>query len=82
MNFDETSDILEKARFEEDTRFFALVSDLILLYRLFSSWFLVVLTKGNSPFGAWVVCVYRLEAVESPDWVNAAIHVLFYFLKI
>lgn len=30
MNFDETSDILEKARFEEETRFFALVSDLIL----------------------------------------------------
>lgn len=30
MNFDETSDILEKARFEEEARFFALVSDLIL----------------------------------------------------
>jgi len=24
------------------------------------------MAKGNSPFGAWVVCVYRLEAVESP----------------
>lgn len=33
MNFDETSDILEKARFEEETRFFALVSDLILLQK-------------------------------------------------
>lgn len=30
MNFDETSDILEKARSEEEARFFALVSDLIL----------------------------------------------------
>ena len=30
MNFDETSDILEKPRSEEEARFFALVSDLIL----------------------------------------------------
>lgn len=30
MNFDETSDILEKARSKEEARFFALVSDLIL----------------------------------------------------
>jgi len=26
-------------------------------------WFTVVSTNGNSPFGAWVVCVYRVEAV-------------------
>ncbi len=30
MNFDETSDILEKARSKEEAHFFALVSDLIL----------------------------------------------------
>ena len=24
------------------------------------------MAMGNSPFGAWVVCVYRSEAVESP----------------
>ena len=24
------------------------------------------LTKGNSPFGAWVVCVYRVEASLEP----------------
>ncbi|MCQ2097568.1 MAG: hypothetical protein MJY87_06455 [Fibrobacter sp.] len=30
MNFDQTSDILEKARSEEEARFFALVCDLIL----------------------------------------------------
>ncbi|WP_256382238.1 hypothetical protein [Fibrobacter sp. UWH5] len=24
------------------------------------------MAMGNSPFGAWVVCVYRLEAVKSP----------------
>lgn len=30
INFDQTSDILEKARSEEEARFFALVCDLIL----------------------------------------------------
>lgn len=30
INFDQTSDILEKARSEEEVRFFALVCDLIL----------------------------------------------------
>jgi len=35
------------------------------------------LTKGNSPFGAWVVCVYRIEAVDSPALVNATICAFF-----
>jgi len=30
------------------------------------------LVVGNSPFGAWVVCIYQSEAVESPALVNAA----------
>ena len=39
------------------------------------------MTKGNSPFGAWVVCVYRLEAVESPAWINATICAFFVSLQ-
>lgn len=34
-----------------------------------------------SPFGAWVVCVYRLEAVESPAWINATICAFFVSLQ-
>ena len=39
------------------------------------------MAKGNSPFGAWVVCVYRLEAVESPAWINATICAFFVFIQ-
>ena len=38
------------------------------------------LVIGNSPFGAWVVCVYRLKAVESPTQVNASTYAFFVFL--
>ncbi|WP_288799903.1 FISUMP domain-containing protein [uncultured Fibrobacter sp.] len=40
------------------------------------------MAKGNSPFGAWVVCVYRIEAVDSPALVNATIYAFFVFIQI
>lgn len=39
------------------------------------------MAKGNSPFGAWVVCVYRIEAVDSPALVNATIYAFFVFSR-
>lgn len=35
------------------------------------------LVMSNSPFGAWVVCIYQSEAVESPALVNVATHAFF-----
>ena len=32
---------------------------------------------GNSPFGAWVVCVYRSRAMQSLTLVNATTHAFF-----
>ena len=40
------------------------------------------MAKDNSPFGAWVVCVYRIEAVDSPALVNATICAFFVFIQI
>ena len=38
------------------------------------------MTKGNSPFGAWVVCVYRSLGMLSLKVVNATIYAFFCFL--
>ena len=38
-------------------------------------------TKGNSPFGAWVVCVYRLLGMHSLTLVNATIYAFFVFIQ-
>ena len=39
------------------------------------------MAKDNSPFGAWVVCVYRIEAFESLALVNATIYAFFVFIQ-
>ena len=39
------------------------------------------MTKGNSPFGAWVVCVYRSLGMLSLKVVNATICAFFCFHK-
>ena len=38
------------------------------------------MVKGNSPFGAWVVCVYRLKAFESLIQINATTRAFFVYL--
>ena len=35
------------------------------------------MTEGNSPFGAWVVCIYRVKALLSPVLVNATTRAFF-----
>ena len=45
-------------------------------------WYTSVCCTSNSPFGAWVVCVYRVLALQSLDWIDAATHAFLYSLKI
>ena len=35
------------------------------------------MAKGNSPFGAWVVCIYRVRAMQSLTLVNATTRAFF-----
>jgi hypothetical protein len=39
------------------------------------------MTKGNSPFGAWVVCIYRSLGMLSLKVVNATICAFFVFSR-
>jgi hypothetical protein len=39
------------------------------------------MAKGNSPFGAWVVCVYLVQALQSLRVINATICAFFVFSR-